>query len=109
MGPESGFVCVYTMNGTACFAGIVYQIKQVTLSDGSCVYPLWVSRDPEDPGEGGRSYANLTFASSFNSTYNQSMLLQDQSLGAVSTNTSTVFRSSYMSTVIIERFGFTYT
>ena len=65
------------------FSGVVYQIKQVTLADGLCVYPLWLSRDPEDPGEEGRSYANLTFASSFNSTFDKSML-NDQMPGAVS-------------------------
>ena len=74
---------VYQIYETNFVLGVVYQIKQVTLADGSRVYPLWLSRDPEDPGEGGRSYANLTFASSFNSTFNQSAL-NDQSLGAVS-------------------------
>ncbi len=55
------------------------------LSDGSKVYCLWLSRDPEDVGEGGRSYANITLASSFNSTADRSMLQGDMSLGAVST------------------------
>ena len=38
------------------------------MADGQTVYCVWVSRDPEDPGEGGRSCANLTLASSLNST-----------------------------------------
>ena len=38
------------------------------LADGQAVYCVWISRDPEDPGEGGRSCANLTLASSLNST-----------------------------------------
>ena len=53
-------------------SGIVFQIKRVLLEDGNQVYCMWVSRDPEEPGECGRSYANLTLASSFNSTMDQS-------------------------------------
>ena len=41
---------------------------------------MWVSRDPEEPGECGRSFANLTLASSINSTMDQSNF----SLGEVS-------------------------
>ena len=54
---------------------------------------MWVARDPEDPGEGGRSYCNLTLASSFNSTMDASMRLDasarveaaNMSLGEVGT------------------------
>jgi hypothetical protein len=49
-------------------SGIIYQIKQVQLANGQFVYCVWISRDPEDPGEGGRSFANLTLASSLSST-----------------------------------------
>ena len=54
------------------FPGIVFQIKRVLLEDGNHIYCMWLSRDPEDPGECGRSYANLTLATSFNSTMDQS-------------------------------------
>ena len=47
-------------------------MKRVQLDDGNSVYCMWVSRDPEEPGECGRSYANLTLASSLNSTMDQS-------------------------------------
>lgn len=59
--------------------GIVFQIKRVQLEDGNEVYCMWVSRDPEEPAEYGRSYANLTLASSLNSTMDQS----NYSLGEV--------------------------
>ncbi|XP_060589751.1 PAS domain-containing serine/threonine-protein kinase-like isoform X2 [Ruditapes philippinarum] len=52
--------------------GIVFQIKRVQLEDGNEVYCMWVSRDPEEPAEYGRSYANLTLASSLNSTMDHS-------------------------------------
>ena len=45
---------------------------------------MWVSRDPEDPGEGGRSFANLTLASSLSSTHNASDVIGEMSLGEVS-------------------------
>ena len=38
------------------------------LLDGQVLHCLWVSRDPEDQGEGGRSSTNITLASSFNSS-----------------------------------------
>ena len=60
--------------------GIVFQIKRVQLDDGNEVYCMWVSRDPEEPAEYGRSYANLTLASSLNSTMDHS----NYSLGEVS-------------------------
>ncbi|KAL3887875.1 hypothetical protein ACJMK2_000264 [Sinanodonta woodiana] len=53
--------------------GIIFQIKRVELECGSHIYCMWVSRDPEDPGEATRSYANLTLASSLNSTRDCSM------------------------------------
>ncbi|XP_064652931.1 PAS domain-containing serine/threonine-protein kinase-like isoform X2 [Lineus longissimus] len=45
---------------------IIYQIKTVALDDGSVLYCMWVSRDPEDPA------VTYTLASSFNSTLDQS-------------------------------------
>ena len=44
------------------------------MEDRSYVYCMWVSRDPEEVAEGGRSFANLTLASSFNSTMDKSNL-----------------------------------
>ena len=38
------------------------------MGDGQVMFSAWVSRDPEDQAEGGRSFANLTLASSLNST-----------------------------------------
>ncbi|XP_052234562.1 uncharacterized protein LOC127847053 isoform X3 [Dreissena polymorpha] len=52
--------------------GIVFQIKRVLLDDDTEVYCMWVSRDPEEPQEVIRSYANLTLASSHNSTLDRS-------------------------------------
>ncbi|XP_071112685.1 PAS domain-containing serine/threonine-protein kinase-like isoform X1 [Haliotis cracherodii] len=52
--------------------GIIFQLKRVELDDGQFVYCMWTSRDPEEPGEGGRSYASLTLASSLNSTLDKS-------------------------------------
>ncbi|XP_041361315.1 PAS domain-containing serine/threonine-protein kinase-like [Gigantopelta aegis] len=51
---------------------IIFQVKPVELEDGSIMYCMWISRDPEEPGEGGRSFANLTLASSLNSTLDKS-------------------------------------
>nr|XP_011431433.3 PAS domain-containing serine/threonine-protein kinase isoform X1 [Crassostrea gigas] len=50
------------------YLGIIFQLKRVTLEDGSVRYCMWVSRDPEEPAEGGRSFANLTLATTLNST-----------------------------------------
>uniref|UniRef100_T1JIH4 Protein kinase domain-containing protein n=1 Tax=Strigamia maritima TaxID=126957 RepID=T1JIH4_STRMM len=60
---------------------IIYQIKRVNLDDGDTLYCVWVSRDPEEPAEGGRGN-NLTFASSVNSTLDASA--SSLSLGQVS-------------------------
>ena len=63
-----------------CPPGILYQIKRVDLSDGSFIYCLWISRDPQEPGEGTRPChfgSSLTIASSAN-------LTADLSLGKVS-------------------------
>ena len=46
----------------------MFQIKRILLDDGNEVYCMWVSRDPEELAEMGGSYANLTLASSLNST-----------------------------------------
>ena len=60
--------------------GVIYQIRKVQVGEGQFVYCMWLSRDPEDPGEGGRSYANFTLASSLNSTMDPTQY----SLGEVS-------------------------
>ncbi|XP_046565459.1 PAS domain-containing serine/threonine-protein kinase-like [Haliotis rubra] len=62
--------------------GIIFQLKRVELNDGQFVYCMWTSRDPEEPGEGGRSYASLTLASSLNSTLDKS----NMSLGELLTD-----------------------
>ncbi len=53
-------------------SGIVYQLRRVELDSGQVLYCLWVSRDPEDQGDYGRSFANVTMATSFNSTMGMS-------------------------------------
>ena len=60
-------------------AGVVFQLRRVTLTDGSEMLLLWLSRDPEDGCDASRSHGNLTLASSFNSTLDQSQ----HSLGEV--------------------------
>ncbi|PSN52338.1 hypothetical protein C0J52_11417 [Blattella germanica] len=53
---------------------IVYRVRGVALSCGRLVYCVWVSRDPEEMGEGGRYCGgNLTLTSSFNSTVDNSL------------------------------------
>jgi PAS domain-containing serine/threonine kinase len=55
-------------------ADIVYRVRGVMLSCGKLVYCVWVSRDPEEMGEGGRYCGgNLTLTSSFNSTVDNSL------------------------------------
>ncbi|XP_033105497.1 PAS domain-containing serine/threonine-protein kinase-like [Anneissia japonica] len=54
------------------YIGILFSIKQIKLDDGNSLYCIWLSRDPADPGEGGRYISNLTLASSFSSTFNAS-------------------------------------
>ena len=63
--------------------GILYQIKRVELSDGSFIYCLWISRDPEELGEGTKTChfgSSLTIASSAH-------LTADLSLGKVNRQT----------------------
>ncbi|XP_071804345.1 PAS domain-containing serine/threonine-protein kinase-like isoform X2 [Asterias amurensis] len=55
------------------YLGIIFQIKIVQLEDDAVLYCMWMSRDPSDPGEGGRCTSNLTLASSFSSTFNASV------------------------------------
>ena len=56
------------------FIDIVYRVRGVALSCGRLVYCVWVSRDPEEMGEGGRYCGgNLTLTSSFNSTVDNSL------------------------------------
>ena len=62
---------VYHMR-VSLISGVIYQIKRVELADGQVVHCLWVSRDPEEQGEGGRSSTNITLASSFNSSIDAS-------------------------------------
>lgn len=52
--------------------GVIFQVKKVELEDGTLTYCMWVSRDPEDAPEYGKSFSNLTLASSFNSTMDKS-------------------------------------
>ena len=52
--------------------GVIFQVKKVELEDGTMTYCMWVSRDPEDAPEYGKSFTNLTLASSFNSTVDKS-------------------------------------
>jgi PAS domain-containing serine/threonine kinase len=53
---------------------IVYRVRGMVLSCGRLVYCVWVSRDPEEMGEGGRYCGgNLTLTSSFNSTVDNSL------------------------------------
>ncbi|XP_022242516.1 PAS domain-containing serine/threonine-protein kinase-like [Limulus polyphemus] len=59
---------------------IVYQIKKVDLDDGQTLYCLWVSRDPEEVGEGGRQFHSFNLASSFNSTLGVGLDASTQSL-----------------------------
>lgn len=65
-------------------SGVIFQVKKVELDDGSSTYCMWVSRDPEDAPEYGKSFANLTLASTFNSTMDKS----NCSLGEVSVLTT---------------------
>ncbi|XP_065063667.1 PAS domain-containing serine/threonine-protein kinase-like [Rhopilema esculentum] len=51
---------------------IVFQIKQITLDRGQEMFCIWVSRDPEEHGEGSRAPSQMLFTSSFNSTLNTS-------------------------------------
>jgi hypothetical protein len=44
--------------------GVIFQVKKVELEDGTMTYCMWVSRDPEDAPEYGKSFTNLTLASS---------------------------------------------
>ncbi|XP_068085180.1 PAS domain-containing serine/threonine-protein kinase [Anabrus simplex] len=53
---------------------VLYRVRGIILSSGRTVYCVWVSRDPEELGEGGRNCAgNLTLTSSFNSTVDNSL------------------------------------
>ena len=51
---------------------MIFQIKKIELDDGTFTYCMWVSRDPEDAPEYGKSFTNLTLATSFNSTMDRS-------------------------------------
>lgn len=45
------------------------QIKRVELKDGQILFCLWISRDPEDEGEGVQLQANHTLGSSHSSLF----------------------------------------
>ncbi|XP_077990691.1 PAS domain-containing serine/threonine-protein kinase-like [Glandiceps talaboti] len=64
--------------------GVIFQIKQVDLDDGNVLYCCWITRDPADMGEGSKSTASFTLASSINSTIDQSAI----SLGEAITQTA---------------------
>ncbi|XP_015780181.1 PREDICTED: PAS domain-containing serine/threonine-protein kinase-like [Acropora digitifera] len=46
----------------------VAQVKKMELNSGQVLYCAWISRDPAEEGEGGRSTSSFALASSFNST-----------------------------------------
>ncbi|XP_044184545.1 PAS domain-containing serine/threonine-protein kinase-like isoform X1 [Acropora millepora] len=48
--------------------GIIFQVKKMELNSGQVLYCAWISRDPAEEGEGGRSTSSFALASSFNST-----------------------------------------
>ena len=50
------------------------QIKKIELNDERELFCAWISRDPEEEGEGGRSAAGFSLASSFNSTMDNSLM-----------------------------------
>ena len=75
---------VYIWNLCDFSSDIVYRVRGVALSCGRLVYCVWVSRDPEEMGEGGRHCGgNLTLTSSLNSTV-------DNSLGQVKIRVPTI-------------------
>ncbi|XP_013389166.1 PAS domain-containing serine/threonine-protein kinase isoform X1 [Lingula anatina] len=76
--PEGSY-CGHGRHKDGSFLGVVFQIRQIELDSGHSLYCMWVSRDPEEQGEGTRSFANLTLASSLNSTLGASII----SLGEV--------------------------
>ena len=49
------------------------QVKKLELNDGSILYCAWISRDPEEEGEGGRSMNSFALAASFNSSLEYSV------------------------------------
>ena len=64
------------------WTGVIYQIRRVELADGQTVFCMWLSRDPNETNMAERSMANLTLASSFNSTHNASALHNQSSFVA---------------------------
>ncbi|XP_040565445.1 PAS domain-containing serine/threonine-protein kinase isoform X2 [Lepeophtheirus salmonis] len=51
---------------------ILYQIRRVTLNDGSSLYCLWLSREPEDH-DGGKQFGSLTLESTFDNSPDESL------------------------------------
>nr|XP_045619156.1 PAS domain-containing serine/threonine-protein kinase-like isoform X2 [Procambarus clarkii]XP_045619157.1 PAS domain-containing serine/threonine-protein kinase-like isoform X2 [Procambarus clarkii]XP_045619158.1 PAS domain-containing serine/threonine-protein kinase-like isoform X2 [Procambarus clarkii] len=51
---------------------IIYQIRRIELN-GRPHFCVWILRDPEEPGEGGKSHTNLTLASTFSETTEASL------------------------------------
>ncbi|XP_033726773.1 PAS domain-containing serine/threonine-protein kinase-like [Pecten maximus] len=70
--PEGSYAGVFQHHDGSNI-GIIFQVKQVQTEGGEHVYCLWVSRDPGDHPDPLHSYTNLTLASSFNSTLDQSV------------------------------------
>ena len=55
---------------------MIYQIRRVELAEGKVVHCIWLSRDPEESAAAlGPSFANLTLASSLNSSSTQNASL----------------------------------
>ena len=54
------------------FAGILYQIRKVSLEDGSYMYCLWIAKDLEDADQ-GKKFGSLTMASKDNVTLDTSL------------------------------------
>ncbi|XP_060066134.1 PAS domain-containing serine/threonine-protein kinase-like [Ylistrum balloti] len=69
--PEGSYAGVFQHHDGSDI-GIIFQVKCVQMEGGEHVYCLWVSRDPGDHPDPLHSYTNLTLASSFNSTMDQS-------------------------------------
>ena len=63
---------IWYLNHSALFVGILYQIRKVSLEDGSYMYCLWIAKDLED-GDIGKRFGSLTVASKDNVTLDTSL------------------------------------
>ncbi|CAH1774481.1 unnamed protein product [Owenia fusiformis] len=77
--PEGSY-CGRCKHKDTSYLGIIYQVKKVEIADGQNLYCIWISRDPEDPGEGNRSLANLTLSLSYSSTFEASQISLGEAL-----------------------------